>query len=651
MFMVNPKELETIISEKCAIAPSHCKRMVQVYKKLMEQRQSTRIFEKQHGFITLRDLFRWAKRGAMDYKELAEQGYMLLAERVRKSEEKLIVKQVLETVMKVTINENAIYDCSRLEEFKMYRQNNIVWTKAMKRLFTLVAQCLRFNEPVLLIGETGCGKTSVCQVLAEARRTGLYVLNCHHSTETADLLGGQRPLRNRDILNSELKRDISEYLKSHEEDDIDLENLDLCSLVKRLDLVCKDEQSLHIDKDKAKHLSSRYKQSCTLFEWSDGPLVKAMKSGSFFLLDEISLADDSVIERLNSVLEPHRSMTLPEKGGKCIEELVSIEGFQFLATMNPGGDYGKKELSPALRNRFTEIWVPPITDQEDLLQVISAQLEHPTSKNVGPLILEFINWFSHMYGNQGTIISLRDIISWVNFINVTIEQLGSKESFIHGGCLVFLDGLGSSSASRTILSGQTLKDIRTKCLTKLKELSAHFTVFEPIVNFDDCESISINSTETHFSIHHLSIPKGQYMSHDISFTLHAPTTSDNAMCVLRAMQVRKPILLEGSPGAGKTSLITALAAASGHKLVRINLSDQTDLIDLFGSDLPVEGGRSGEFAWRDAPFLQAMKSGDWVLLDELNLASQSVLEGLNSCLDHREAIYIPELDKEFFYTV
>lgn len=29
--------------------------------------------------------------------------------------------------------------------------------------------------------------------------------------------------------------------------------------------------------------------------------------------------------------------------------------------MNPSGDYGKKELSPALRNRFTEIWVQPIT--------------------------------------------------------------------------------------------------------------------------------------------------------------------------------------------------------------------------------------------------------------------------------------------------
>lgn len=35
------------------------------------------------------------------------------------------------------------------------------------------------------------------------------------------------------------------------------------------------------------------------------------------------------------------------------------------------------------------------------------------------------------------------------------------------------------------------------------------------------------------------------------------------------------------------------------------------------------------------------------MLDELNLASQSVLEGLNACLDHRGEIFIPELGKTF----
>ncbi|KAJ8975701.1 hypothetical protein NQ317_006307, partial [Molorchus minor] len=39
-----------------------------------------------------------------------------------------------------------------------------------------------------------------------------------------------------------------------------------------------------------------------LFEWVDGPLLHAMTNGNVFLADEISLADDSVLERLNSLL-------------------------------------------------------------------------------------------------------------------------------------------------------------------------------------------------------------------------------------------------------------------------------------------------------------------------------------------------------------
>lgn len=35
------------------------------------------------------------------------------------------------------------------------------------------------------------------------------------------------------------------------------------------------------------------------------------------------------------------------------------------------------------------------------------------------------------------------------------------------------------------------------------------------------------------------------------------------------------------------------------------------------------------------------------LFFQLNLASQSVLEGLNACLDHRGEVYIPELGRTF----
>ena len=56
--------------------------------------------------------------------------------------------------------------------------------------------------------------------------------------------------------------------------------------------------------------------------------------------------------------------------------------------------------------------------------------------------------------------------------------------------------------------------------------------------------------------------------------------------------------------------------------MRINLSEQTDMMDLLGADLPSPSGMAGDFAWSDGPLLSALKAGQWVLLDELNLAGE-----------------------------
>lgn len=72
-----------------------------------------------------------------------------------------------------------------------------------------------------------------------------------------------------------------------------------------------------------------------LFEWVDGPLITAMRNGEMILLDELSLAEDAVLERLNSVLEPGRSITLAERGGQsdaggqgAAETVVAAPGFR-----------------------------------------------------------------------------------------------------------------------------------------------------------------------------------------------------------------------------------------------------------------------------------------------------------------------------------
>lgn len=206
--------------------------------------------------------------------------------------------------------------------------------------------------------------------------------------------------------------------------------------------------------------------------------------------------------------------------------------------------------------------------------------------------------------------------------------------------MTFLDGLGSLPQLGAY-SVDALRYLKAEAVSKLQEIApladndpslTHAPIYDP-ARFVQLGSFAIEKGPLEFVLH--------------AFNLQAPTTRDNAMRVVRACQVLKPILLEGSPGVGKTSLITALANISGHNLCRINLSDQTDLIDLFGSDLPVEGGGPGEFAWKDAEFLKALQEGHWVLLDEMNLAPQSVLEGLNAILDHRGTVYIPELGRSF----
>ncbi|KAJ2895800.1 hypothetical protein MKZ38_006154 [Zalerion maritima] len=637
-------ELEFILKERAKnTSPPDCKRIVGVYKELSRLRQTSRLFENKGSFATLRDLFRWALRDAENREQIAAHGFMLLAERVRNAEERDAVREVIEKEFKVKIDSDKLYDSDAAPGLKnimsLNNSQGVVWTRAMRRLYVLISNALRNNEPVLLVGDTGCGKTTVCQILAETAGRKLHIVNAHQNTETGDLIGSQRPVRNRAAILDTLKAGLLETFQAL---GMSVEGTaeELVLAFTKLGPKDVEPASQHLIRNELKeHALAQFARGNALFEWCDGSLVHAMKNGQFFLLDEISLADDSVLERLNSVLEPQRSLLLAEKGGEDAS-VTATEGFQFFSTMNPGGDFGKKELSPALRNRFTEIWVPPMTESSDILGIVKAKLDesfHGIAKN----IVEFSYWFGREFRSaSSTAFSIRDILTWVRFINDA--QTGSVLArVLNGAATVFIDTLGANPSALMALDVETMDAQRQKCLDKLSELfGENFTTLyrtQPGFSIDGDRIV----------VGDFTIPRDPLATQDVGFSFQAPTTRLNAMRVARALQIQKPILLEGNPGVGKTTLISALAQACGSPLTRINLSDQTDLMDLFGTDVPVEGAEAGNFAWRDAPFLQAMQKGEWVLLDEMNLASQSVLEGLNACLDHRGEVYISELDQVF----
>ena len=65
--------------------------------------QASNVFAGKRGLITPRDLFRWADRKAGSYLELAQHGFMLLAERLRSPGEAAAVQDTLQRIMRVQV--------------------------------------------------------------------------------------------------------------------------------------------------------------------------------------------------------------------------------------------------------------------------------------------------------------------------------------------------------------------------------------------------------------------------------------------------------------------------------------------------------------------------------------------------------------------
>ena len=609
-------ELKTIISKRCDLPSSYSTKIINLMKSLRSQRSLSNMFAGKSSFITLRDLFRWANRysnASLSCEQvlfdwnlfLAQQGFMLLAGRARNDIDNNCIRSSIEKTFKVNLKPEEIFKfpshkskgvCtprylrSLIEMIDEHSDSfEIAWTAKMVRMAILVSNALENKEPVLLVGDTGCGKTTICQLLAQSIDQNLFTVNCNMNSDASDFIGSLRPVRN------------------HESSDIDT------------------DESLE-------------SMAASLFKWQDGPVTQAAKTGGILLLDEISLADDSVLERLNSLFEEKRTLLIAENTQDNKIDVIDVhDEFRVVATMNPSGDYGKKELSIALRNRFTEIWCPSDIAREDVLAVVNQLASDFVPEDVCNLCCDFVMMFL-----EELKISLRDVKSWMQFIKSSTGKIGIQQSFVEGAWLIFLDGLAPKDAI-----------VKKKCIgylneqTNYRSFSSDNKVLVPKIedNFLKIAGFEIEKSENAMDVTNKS-----------SFDFLVPTTNVNLVKTMRALSIKKPILIEGVPGIGKTALVENIAKLTGIDLVRINLSEQTDISDLLGNDLPnlciddsqnENETRNPVFSWHDGPLLSAIKSGKWVLLDEINLASQSVLEGLNALFDHRGEVYISELDRIF----
>ncbi|KNH07148.1 dynein heavy chain protein [Perkinsela sp. CCAP 1560/4] len=584
---------EMLKSPAFGLPTSFVDRMLKVMEELQLVRSQANILDGKTSYITPRDLFKWAKRCPRSLQELAGHGLFLFGEKCRKEFDRMTVKRVLskhcgfgERVVRTSNRFNVVFEkvCSDIEAWEELREflpslrivlekYAMVITEEIMRLLVFMGLCLVYNEPVLLVGETGSGKTTACQIWAEVLDRPMFVINCHQHTETSDLIGSFYPV--------------------HEE-------------------------------------SSENEKR--LFEWRDGPVTSAMRDGGIILLDEVNLAEENVIERLNSVLDHSRSLTLTEKGGSLSDRVVSAhKNFRLLATMNPGGDFGKKELSTALRNRFSECYVSWYPTKDEIEQCISLHLKRlipeATHETLVPLIISKVApILEHRTTNQ----SMRGILAFVEFIGKSL--LRETNGFSH------------QTIDNAIRQGQVL-------LQFFRDNEERQQLSEYEQQVFSWEALPHIGSPLNFSMSDI----GKFDPSLADYHINTQASKVNISRVLRAMVLdERPILLEGPAGVGKTTLISLLSLAhTGNPVVRINLSEQSDWMDLIGTFIPVsdttnthsDGPKECSFQWNDGMLLSAVRQGMWVVLDELNLAPQSVLEGLNSLLDHRRSLFLPEFSQ------
>jgi len=86
------------------------------------------------------------------------------------------------------------------------------------------------------------------------------------------------------------------------------------------------------------------------------------------------------------------------------------------------------------------------------------------------------------------------------------------------------------------------------------------------------------------------------------------------------------LLLVGETGVGKTTAVQFLAERPGRRLRVVNLNQQSDRGDLF-----VEGALT-----------EVVRQGDWILLDEVNMASSETLNCLAGLLESGGGLLLQE---------
>ena len=181
-----------------------------------------------------------------------------------------------------------------------------VWSDYGKYLIDAVFK--RRPQPILLIGDTGWGKTFFAKYIARMSGQGFLSVNCSEQMIMDTLVGIAAPANS---------------------------------------------------------------PNGVFLEWADGVLTQSIREGLVFMMEEFTRADDGIRSQSYSSLDQTgRTWSIPQASGITDPNVPVHNDFWFIATANPpGGPYTTYAIDPAMDRRMVAQFRvnQPLADEKQLL--------------------------------------------------------------------------------------------------------------------------------------------------------------------------------------------------------------------------------------------------------------------------------------------
>lgn len=345
------------------------------------------------------------------------------------------------------------------------------------------------------------------------------------------------------------------------------------------------------------------------FVWQAGILTQAVMNGFWLLLEDIDLATQDVSTLLINLLE-NNFLRVP--GFK--ENLKIAPGFQLFVTFRSQKStlHSSNSAYALLEKYLYTINLIPLSRSE-LVEIICKNF--PKLATISSRIVDVFLTFSsgghaiepagddenvsmdnlpqiqstgnpQLASNVGRTVSTRDLLKLCNRSSTTFQVTSVECAYlVFQNCVdLFSSHLpaGQLKTDLIVSIGARLGIIESRCVHMSNE-------YKPIARMTSDEftigraTLSRNSLEV--SEKRIKMSENSEKPPTFSFTRVSSCILER---VAMSVHQQEPVLLVGETGVGKTSSVQYLAYQTHHKLVVVNMNNQSDIADLIGGYKPVD---------------------------------------------------------------